>query len=288
MRSEKEMLHLIREVANNDQRIRAAYLEGSRANANAPKDLFQDYDVGYIVEETKSFREDKEWIKQFGAPLYMQYPEENVYYPSDIEKSYGWLIQFTDGNRLDLHVCTTEHALSNLELYITLLDKDNLMPKDKRVSDEIYWIKKPTSEQFHCTCNEFWWCLNNVAKGLWREEILYTMDMINDPVRPMLRRLLEWKIGIDNQFSVNIGKSAKYMSQYLSEEIYSRYLQTYPTADISGIWEAVDGMCGLFDRLAVEISEKLNFPYNLTEARNSRDYLNHIRKLPADANKIFE
>ncbi|HKM05313.1 MAG TPA: aminoglycoside 6-adenylyltransferase [Lachnospiraceae bacterium] len=35
-------------------------------------------------------------------------------------------------------------------------------------------------------CNNFWWCLNNVAKGLWREEIPYTMDMISFHIRPML------------------------------------------------------------------------------------------------------
>ena len=69
MRSEKEMLDLIIDIANNDVRIRAAYLEGSRANPNVPKDLFQDYDVIYVVMETKSFREDKEWINRFGKRL---------------------------------------------------------------------------------------------------------------------------------------------------------------------------------------------------------------------------
>lgn len=43
MRSEKEMLDLIISVANDDHRIRAAYLEGSRTNPNVPKDMFQEY-----------------------------------------------------------------------------------------------------------------------------------------------------------------------------------------------------------------------------------------------------
>ena len=74
MRSEKEMMDLIIAVANNDVRIRAAYLEGSRANPNVPKDIFQDYDIVYVVTETRSFREDKAWIDRFGERLYMQYP----------------------------------------------------------------------------------------------------------------------------------------------------------------------------------------------------------------------
>ena len=45
MRSEEEMMHLILQVAKDDERVRAVYLNGSRTNPNAPKDRFQDYDV---------------------------------------------------------------------------------------------------------------------------------------------------------------------------------------------------------------------------------------------------
>lgn len=40
MRSEKEMLELIRNTALEDDCIRAAWLEGSRANPNVPRDIF--------------------------------------------------------------------------------------------------------------------------------------------------------------------------------------------------------------------------------------------------------
>ena len=254
---------------------------------NVPKDLFQDYDVVYIVTETKSFREDREWINRFGKRLYMQYPEENIYYPSDVENCYGWLIQFADGNRLDLHVCTLKNAPNGLEPYINLVDKDNLMPEKQMISDKKYWVTKPTQEQFHCTCNEFWRCLNNVAKGLWREEIPYVMDMINFQVRPMFRRLLEWKIGMENNFSVSVGKSAKYMDKYISKEIYQKYLQTYSLPQVDTIWDAVLNMCDLFGEIASEVNGKLNFSYDLAEADSSKGYLHHIRNLPPDAEKVF-
>lgn len=287
MRLEKEMLDLIIAVANNDIRIRAAYLEGSRANPNVSKDIFQDYDIVYIVTETRSFIEDKDWINRFGDRLYMQYPEENIYYPSDVKNCYGWLIQFADGNRLDLHVKTLENALNSLELYKTLVDKDNSMPRKQVLSDEKYWVKKPVSDQFSCTCNEFWWCLNNVAKGLWRNEIPYVMDMINFQIRPMLRRLLEWKIGVDNGFSVSVGKSAKYMNKYLPKEIFEQYLQSYSEAQINAIWNAVFVMCDLFQKISLELSKKLNFIYDLTEARNSKCYLEHVKSLPSNAKEIY-
>ncbi len=81
MRTEAEMYDLILSIANNDERIRAVYLNGSRTNPNAPKDIFQDYDVVYVVNEAKPFIEDKEWINLFGEILYMQYPDEHPDYP---------------------------------------------------------------------------------------------------------------------------------------------------------------------------------------------------------------
>lgn len=62
MRSEKEMLDLILGIAKDDERIRAVYMNGSRTNPNVPKDIFQDYDIVYVVTETESFIEDRQWI----------------------------------------------------------------------------------------------------------------------------------------------------------------------------------------------------------------------------------
>ena len=54
MRTEREMTALILGVAERDARVRAVFMNGSRANPNAPRDIFQDYDIVYVVEETGS------------------------------------------------------------------------------------------------------------------------------------------------------------------------------------------------------------------------------------------
>ncbi len=286
MRTEKEMYDLILNIARNDERIRAVYLNGSRTNSNAPKDIFQDYDVVYVVNETTSFIEDKAWIEKFGVILYMQYPDEHPDYPSDKENIYGWLMQFTDGNRIDLHVEKISHAQENIvkdSLCEILLDKDNCLPKLPPSSDQDYWIKKPTLEQYLCTCNEFWWCLNNVAKGLWREEIPYVQDMLNFVVRKQLEQMLSWKVGIQTQFSVSVGKSAKYLYKWLTPQEYEKYLQTYCGADIHSIWQSVEIMCALFKETAVWVAENLGYTFNDTEAANSMYFLKTVKELPKDA-----
>lgn len=117
MRSEKEMIDLLLNTAREDDRIRAVYMNGSRTNPNAPKDIFQDYDIVYVVKETESFIKDKAWIKRFGDILFMQYPDESPDYPSDVEKSYAWLMIFTDGNRVDLTVKEISHAKDNVQSF---------------------------------------------------------------------------------------------------------------------------------------------------------------------------
>lgn len=287
MRTEAEMISLIKDIAFKEENIRAAYIEGSRTNPNAPKDIFQDYDIVYIVKTTKPFREDKEWINNFGKILYMHYPEDNVFYPSDVENCYGWQIQFADGNRMDLHVCTKENALANLELYQILVDKDGIVPYPQETTDERYWVKEPREIEFKCTCSDFWWCLNNVAKGLWRNELPYAMDVINFVLRPHLKRLLEWKMGIENNFSVSAGKSCKYFKKYLQEETYRQFLATYSIAEIESIWNSVFEMCDLFQSTAVELSKKQKFVYDFEQAENSLSFLHHVRKLPANAKEIY-
>ena len=287
MRTEAEMISLIKDIAFKEENIRAAYIEGSRTNPNAPKDIFQDYDIVYIVTTTKPFREDKEWINNFGKILYMHYPEDNVFYPSDVENCYGWQIQFADGNRMDLHVCTKENALANLELYQILVDKDGIVPYPQETTDERYWVKEPREIEFKCTCSDFWWCLNNVAKGLWRNELPYAMDVINFVLRPHLKRLLEWKMGIENNFSVSAGKSCKYFKKYLPEETYRQFLATYSIAEIESIWNSVFEMCDLFQSTAVELSKKQKFVYDFEQAENSLSFLHHVRKLPANAKEIY-
>ena len=154
MRTEKEMFDLILGVAEKDERILGVYMNGSRANPKAPKDIFQDFDIVYVVKETKSFIRDKEWVDIFGERLIMQLPDELdkiAGIKTNFKNDYGYLMQFIDGNRIDLHIQTKEFALKELKrdkLSIILLDKDNIFPKLPEPTDEEHWIKKPTEKLF--------------------------------------------------------------------------------------------------------------------------------------------
>ena len=282
MRNSTEIYSLLEKITWQDSRILALYMNGSRVNPNVLQDDFQDYDVVFVVTETSSFINDKKWINNFGNPFYFQLPDENPNFPNDKENFYGYLIQFNDGVRMDIHIETLSHALENIKndsLCKILIDKNNYLPKIPESSDKDYWVKKPTQEQFLACCNEFWWCTNNLAKGLARKEFLYVQDMANFVVRKELEKMLSWKVGIKTDFKVSIGKSAKYISKYLDKEIYENYLKTFFTCDIESAWKSIFFMCDLFEKIAHEVAKNLGFSLNYVESKNAREFLDRVYKL---------
>lgn len=280
MRDEATMYKLFMDIAKQDERILAVYMNGSRTNVNAPKDIFQDYDIVFVVRETKSFIEDKDWILRFGKILYMQYPDEHPDYPNDKENHYGWLMQFEDGNRVDLTVQSVQYAREHIgddRLCRILLDKEGILPEIPEATDTDYHVKKPSEVQFKACCNEFWWCTNNLAKGLWREEMPYVQDMANFVVRKQLEKMLAWKVGIQTNFSVSVGKSAKYLYKWLSKDEYQGYLDTYFDGNIEHAWTAILSMCDFFDAIARQVSEGLGYIYDADEGTAARSHLLNSR-----------
>ncbi|MCM1256719.1 MAG: aminoglycoside 6-adenylyltransferase [Roseburia sp.] len=282
MRTEHEMYHLILETAKKDARIKAVYMNGSRTNKNAPKDMFQDYDIVYVVEDTQSFIEDRGWVGIFGEILYMQYPDENPNYPSDRKNSYGYLMQFADGVRMDLTLQSVSYARNHIwedKLCRILLDKEHILPEIEDATDRQYWVKKPAKEQYLAVCNEFWWCTNNIAKGLWRREIPYVQDMANDVVRPCLITMLDWKAGILTGWSVSAGKSSKYLYRWFPEGEWQMFLSTYFDGNVGHAWKAVFCMCELFREVAQFVGEKLGWEYNEKEGKAAYGFLESVYQL---------
>lgn len=92
MRTEQEMFHLILDFAKTDSRVRAVYMNGSRANPSASKDQYMDYDIVYVVTDFETFTANHDWIDLFGERLILQMPEA-MRYP-DGSGHFTWLMLF--------------------------------------------------------------------------------------------------------------------------------------------------------------------------------------------------
>lgn len=281
MRSEKEMMDLILSIAQADDRIRAVVLNGSRVNPNVKPDRFQDYDIVYLVTEVAPFCNNLEWIKLFGEIMILQMPETFQEPPIQDFSFFGYLMQFLDGNRIDL----TIYPISKLQdrqrdsLSILLLDKDGIVEPFPPPNESDYLPTPPSLLQFNNCCNEFWWVSTYVAKGLARNEILYAKSMLEQVIRPELMRMLTWYIGINTGFQVNPGKFGKHFQNYLEPMLWDQLLSTYSTANTESIWQAHFKMAELFRSAAVQVAQSLAYEYNITEDDNVMGYLRSIHNL---------
>ncbi|NTU65427.1 MAG: aminoglycoside 6-adenylyltransferase, partial [Chloroflexi bacterium] len=185
MRSEKEMLDLILTYAREHDEVRAVVMNGSRVNPNAKKDPFQDYDIVYYVRDVEPFRRNLDVVKYFGEIMILQTPEDMADPPPEGDGHYAYLMQFMDGNRIDLSFDALHQTDVTLKdsLSLVLLDKDNLLGELPPPSDAGYLPRPPTAKAFDDCCNEFWWLNPYVAKGLWRDELTYAKYMFDTHMR---------------------------------------------------------------------------------------------------------
>jgi len=263
MRTEAEMFKLLTGFAENDERIRVMGMEGSRTNANVPRDDFQDYDISYIVTDMESFILDDAWLGVFGKRVMMQKPEAMELFPPSNEW-FSYLMIFEDGVKIDLSIIPLgllPKYLGSDKLIKILIDKDGLIPDPPVPTDEDYHIKRPSAASFDDCCNEFWFVSTYVAKGLFRGELLFAAYHMEHIAREQLLTMLSWMIGNCRGFGLSLGKNYKYIDKYLSKRHWELLLKTCRMDGVENCWAALDAAFELFREISRSVADDLGFVY---------------------------
>jgi aminoglycoside 6-adenylyltransferase len=289
MRSEQEMLELILSTAQYDDRIRAVIMSGSRADPDAWRDIFQDFDIAYFVTDVGSFTDDHTWINRFGEMMILQTPEAMGDPPPVSDGRFAYLMQFADGNRIDLTLFPIARLseFRGERLSLLLLDKDNLFETFPLPGESDFLPRPPDAKAFSDCCNEFWWVCPYVAKGLWREEIIYAKYMLDRVVREQLMKMLTWYVGVKTQFLHGPGKFGKHLRQYLEPELWAMLEKTYSDAGYENTWDAIFVTCDLFRATADRVAEHFGFDYPRGDDERVTVHLIHVRLLPKDAKEMY-
>jgi aminoglycoside 6-adenylyltransferase len=289
MRNEKEMLDLILNFARNDENIRVVVMNGSRANPNVKKDILQDFDIACLIKDVSPYVRNDRIPHYFGEILILQEPENMQDPPAEHNGHYAYLMQFMDGNRIDLSFYALDQLESviNDSLTVLLLDKDNLVKTLPPSNDSDYLPTMPTEKQFQDCCNEFWWVTPYVAKGLWRGELTYAKCMLEDVViHEQLLKMLTWYFGIKTGFQKAPGKLGKYIKEDIEPEIWTELENTYSDSNFENIWEALFTAGRLFRCMAKDVALSFGFEYPQQDDDNVSQYIRRIKDLPEDATQI--
>ncbi len=282
MRSETQVLDQVLDFAAADARIRAVLLNGSRVNPAHAPDLLSDYDVLLSVTEVESFAADEGWLAHFGDVLILQRP-------TNPPPQVAWLVIFTDGARIDFTVSPATqigrdaHADSLTRL---LLDKDGICPPLDAPNEGSHLVALPDALAFAETCNEFWWVLLYVAKGLWRGHLLYAKHAFDCIVRPELERVLTWHAVVDAGRPLNPGSFNKFLPGLLPASVRDGYLRTFAGADVQKNWDALEAAAALMAQVAPRVAAAAGCTYDAAEGENALRLLGALRNLPPDAHEL--
>ena len=270
MRTETEMFDVILQTAKVLQ-VDAVAMSGSRTNLKAPKDVFQDYDVVYIVENLDGLIADLSWLDQFGKRIIEQ------------EVTLGhrrlYLMFFEDGNRIDLTLCPKEHInewVASEADYTVLVDEKGLFesysPRPQR-----FWTSPASETDYEKTCNEFWWVSAYVVKGICRNQVGYATDHLYGICQQELLKILAWQVTRDRGV-VDIGKNYKYLFQYLPTEKEKEFSALLDFSSLDQITQSFLATMKFFHQEAQSLAQKMGFKYEKEVAEKMMRYAKE--KLP--------
>jgi len=284
---ENRIVHWLARWAERQEPIRAMLLYSSRANLNAPVDIFSDYDILLAVTDVHRFHEDDRWLEDFGKVLVVFRNPIGLEYGFE---SFGFITHYEDGTKIDYGFFPVEFLnwvakqprlpddLDNG--YIVLLDKDHLTDGLKPPTYTAYMPASPTEQDYRAVIEEFFNDSAYVAKHLWRDNLFpakYSLDYIMK--FQCLRKMLEWRMEIDHNWSVKPGAYGKDLKKRLKPDIWLELESTYVGAGLEENWGALFRTVALFRKVAIEVGDHLGYTYLYDLDRRVMEYLRKVKNL---------
>jgi aminoglycoside 6-adenylyltransferase len=282
--NEQSVIDKLTAWANRRPDIRAALLTSSRTNAQSDTDVFSDYDVIFVAEDIKPYLDDESWLGDFGEVL--------VLYRDPVEIRYGFerfirVTQYESGLKIDFTlwpVALMKHVAGMTELpnyiddgYKVLADKDGLTRGMKAPSCRAFVPRPPTEVEYQQFVEEFLSNTPYAAKHIRRGDFFPLKSMFNFLRYEKLRKILEWKVEIDHDWSLKSGNYGKGLHKYLAPEILIELENTHAGSGAEADWESLFRIIKLFRRVAREVGERLGYAYPEDMDARVVKYLNMVK-----------
>lgn len=275
--------------------VRAVLLTSTRAVPNAPLDRLSDYDVILVVDDIHPWVVGRDWLADFGEVLVVYW--DPIHLDPDLGVGVcGNVTQYVDGLKIDFTlwpVALPQQIVASQTLpveldagYRVLLDQDGLTAQLPAPTHCAYLPKAPTENEYQTWVNDFLTDAPYVAKCLWRAELFPAKWCLDYDMKHLyLRKMLEWRVGIEHQWSVPVGALGKGLKKQLPAELWPAVEASFAGADLGDNWTALANTLALFRRVAVEVGDALGYHYPHALHDQVVTYSMQIRQLPSTDNK---
>lgn len=292
----RDLIPTLKQWAMQRNSIRAMLLTSTRAIPGARIDALSDYDVILIVQDIHPFVTDRTCLDDFGDVLVAYWDPIHPHPVFNIAQC-GNVIQYADGLKIDFtlypvalfrKIAAAPELPAELDAgYRVLLDKDLLTVNLRSPSFMAYVPKPPSLVTYQTLINDFLSDVPYVAKCLWRDELLPAKWCLDYDMKHIyLRQLLEWRMEIDNDWSVQAGFLGKGLKQCLPVDIWAQLEGTYVGASITDNWHALASTVELFHQVSIEVGEYLGYAYPDHLHQRVWAYVERIKRLERAASLV--
>src|SRR5579859_1030167 len=285
--------HLL-EWARAREDVRAVLLTSSLTAPGATVDVFSDYDVILAVIDVHPYFEDRAWLNDFGPMLVVYRDPIQHYY--DLEK-FAYVTQYENGLKIDFTLWTADILRrvaadpvlpAGLDVgYKLLLDKDGMAADLKPPTYRAHIASPPSPEEYARVIEEFFHELTYVVKHLWRGDLVAAKAMFETSVKTEnLLPMLEWRLGMAENWSVKAGVLGRGLKRRLSPERWAALGATYVGPEWVENWEAIFKTVAFFEKVAVEVGVHFGYEYPHDLHRRMIAYLQMVKRLDRDATQF--
>ena len=287
VRPEANVLAQLLAWTEAEPQVRALILTSTRAKSGSASDLLSDYDVIAAVADADAFAAESAWLSAYGRPLAGWGDEAELYGLATYFRS----VVYEDGVKIDYSVWSVEllrrvGAQSRLPDvldvgYRVLLDQDGLTARWAPPTYTAHIPPRPTEAEYRALVEEFWWDTTYLAKALWRDELVFAKFILDYDMKLVaLRRMLEWWLELEHDWSLVPGKLGQRLKRTLPPDLWEELASTYVGPDTDDNWTAFFGTASLFSRVAKKVAEALGYAYPQDVEDGIRAQLEAVRTLP--------
>lgn len=286
-RQEHDVVSSLVQWAESKADIRAMLLTSTRTKPDVTVDEFSDYDVILVVTDHRQYLENDDWLEDFGRVLTVY--RDPVHTEFGMEK-FIRVTHYEDGTKIDYTVCPVDllkRIAEEPELpayldvgYTVLVDKDKLTEQLKSPTYKAHIPVIPTEKEYQTLVEEFFSDTLYVAKHIYRDDLMplkYCLDCMAK--QNHLRRMLEWRVELDHNWSLAPGVYGKNLKKYVAPAIWSELESTYVGAGKDENWKALFTTINIFREVAIEIADHLSYAYPYSIDQRVMKYLEKIKGL---------
>lgn len=264
MTSDNLILQKIISYAENDPRISAMVLFGSRAREEKKADRFSDYDLIFFVSDVDYFIHTDEWLRGIAEPRIsffentaVQDYERRVFFDDALDMDFLFY-NVKDVERISADPIIRAWYVKGHRILVDKIKYSKIIEASCPVPME----KKTITEQHFCNnVNNFWFHTIWAIKKLCRGEVWAAKNCIDGYLKNLLREMLECEAIAINSAEFNIWHDGRFFDEWVDPSVRSGLQEAYGKYDRESLQLALANTMDLYTTVAQNTARLMNYPY---------------------------